>query len=65
MTNSQIADKLWNCGFHTRHYTNGILASLTTRKVSVMEVREALDFKVPEEMFERWGDKVLIKGIEN
>lgn len=66
MTNEQIASKLWDNGFDIRrHYYDGILVSLTTRKINIFEVREALDFEVPGEMFERWGDKVMVRGIDS
>ncbi len=65
MTNQQIANKLWDHGFTMRFHEDGILISLSTRKVSVMEIREALDFGVLEEACERWGDKVMVRGIDS
>ncbi len=65
MTNQQIANKLWDHGFVMRFHEGGILVSLMARKVSVMEIREALDFEVPEEACKRWGDKVMVKGINS
>lgn len=65
MTNQEIAKRLWAQEFSIRYHANGILASLTTRKVSVMEIWEALDFEVPSKMLFRWGDKVMVKGIDS
>lgn len=65
MTNQEIGKRLWAQEFGIRYHTNGILVSLAARKVSVMEIREALNFEVPEEACERWGDKVMVKGIDS
>lgn len=65
MTNGQIADRLWACRFKTSHYITGVLVSSATRKVSIFEVREALDFGVSEEACEQWGDKVMVRGIDS
>ncbi len=65
MTNQEIGKRLWAQEFGIRYHANGLLVSLAARKVTIMEIREALDFEVPSEMFERWGDKVMVRGIDS
>lgn len=65
MTNEQIVDKLRDNGIYARCHAGGVLASLPTRWVSILEISKALDFKVSAEMFFRLGDKVMVKGIDS
>ncbi len=65
MTNQEIINKLRHCGFTANHYLDGVLVSLTTRRINIFEVRDTLSFDVSEEVCKRQGDKVMVRGIDS
>ena len=64
MTNKQIANELNSKGFSVTLYPSRVLVSLN-RRLSTMEVRQALDWLMPSESVQRVGGKVAVYGIDS